>query len=52
MYAALGLNGVLIFLMGILFIVVLQAALIFRYIVNENERARKKREELELQQQE
>ena len=44
MYAAIGLNGLLIFLGGILFLVTLQAALLFRYIVNENFRAKVQRE--------
>ena len=50
MYAAIGLNGLLIFLTGIIFIAVLQAALIFRYIVNENRRVKDHNETLEKEQ--
>ena len=48
MIAAVGLNGFLIFIGGILFIIALQAVAIFRYIVNENFRAKEHREALEL----
>jgi len=47
MYAAIGLNGVLLFVLGMLFVVALIALITFLYIVNENERARAQREELE-----
>ena len=47
MYAAIGLHGVLTFILGMLAVVVLIAVIIFLYIVNENERARSHREELE-----
>lgn len=49
MYAAIGLNGVLLFVSGMLFIVFMIALVIFLYIVNENERARAQREALEKQ---
>ena len=47
MYAAIGLQGLLIFLFGIIFLILLQAGLVFRYIVNENKRAKDRREALE-----
>ena len=39
MYAVIGLNGILIFIGGIIVVIVVQLALLFRYIVNENKRA-------------
>ena len=44
MFAVIGLTGIIIFLTGVLALIALQAALIFRYIVNENRRAQKFRE--------
>ena len=51
MFAALGLVGFLIFLFGISFIVILQIALVVRYISNEHRRAaeREMEEEIELE---
>ena len=50
MYATIGLNGLLIFLSGIVFTALLVAALIFRYIVNENIRAAERKKALEEEQ--
>ena len=47
MIIAVGFNGFLMFIGGVLFIIVLQLVGIFRYIVNENARAKTKCEELE-----
>jgi len=47
MYATVGLNGLLIFLSGIASTILLIAALIFRYIVNENRRAAERKKDLE-----
>ena len=44
MYAAIGLNGILIFIGGIIVVIIVQLALLFRYIVNENKRAALARE--------
>ena len=46
LYGSIGFGGVVIFVLGMLSVVILVAAIIFRYIVNENERARAKREAL------
>ena len=42
MYAALGLVGFLIFLFGILTLVLIQAAILIRYIANENKRVQER----------
>lgn len=44
MYAAIGLHGVLTFILGMIAVIVLIAVAIFLYIINENERARTQRE--------
>ena len=44
MFAVIGLTGIVIFLAGVLTLLGLQAALLFRYIVNENRRALKFRQ--------
>ena len=49
LYGAIGFTGVLTFILGMLSVVALIAIVIFRYIVNENERARAKRESLKLE---
>ena len=49
LYGAIGFSGVLTFVFGMLSVVLLIGVVIFRYIVNENERARVKREALELE---
>ena len=47
LYGSIGFGGVVIFVLGMLSVVTLVAAITFRYIVNENERARAKREALQ-----
>ena len=50
MYAAIGFNGVLVFVLGMISVVVLIGVAIFLYIVNENERARAHRIALQKEQ--
>ena len=47
MYLAIGFQGVLTFVLGMLSVIILIGVAIFLYIVNENERARALKEELE-----
>lgn len=44
LYCTLGLNKLLIFLFGMLTLIVIQAAIIFRYIVRENAKAQAQKE--------
>ena len=44
LYCTLGLNKLLIFLFGMLTLIVIQAVIIFRYIVRENAKAQAQKE--------